>query len=526
MATTWTILAWTLTAGGGVLLLWALLWDRAKGRTRCRKCWYDLSESGNPPLRCPECGKPHRTARETRRTRRRWKWAVVGLLSCLISLHIFGARLGAYQRGWVAAVPDPILVASVAWMPAAPGSRVQGHSSAAPDFHFIISEELIRRSPNLGPTTRWLLIRIGRLSSHETITDRTTMKGFVLWRTISTLYERERLTDRQARWARSVAWATIITRDDWPMDATPHGYLLTRTLIGPRYRVRLHRTPGVYEPVSGWYGYPETPDRISNLSHPDQIHDWFASDLLRPVKDDHWPGWNDNVVPLAIDLFGGHAPERSVIVIFETSNPHDPWFDPNYEFATITVPVTIHQNPHAMPEIRTEPEVGTLLESSLKARLEPRPVRFEGGDWRPVIYLIWDGPPQSERITFGGQTSVLLKRSGGEERILMSGQGCWFRTEPSTQRVIPRGQHLGPDSAWSGALIKDTSAFLPEPRPGDRIFVRFEQEENLRHRSVFADLDSDRVFLGQIEIPLEGWTLEEINRLRISGVWPDHAMRE
>jgi hypothetical protein len=34
--------------------------------------------------------------------------------------------------------------------------------------------------------------------------------------------------------------------------------------------------------------------------------------------------------------------------------------------------------------------------------------------------------------------------------------------------------------------------------------------------------DRDRV----IEVELEDWTVEEINRLRVSGVWPDHAMRE
>jgi len=31
---------------------------------------------------------------------------------------------------------------------------------------------------------------------------------------------------------------------------------------------------------------------------------------------------------------------------------------------------------------------------------------------------------------------------------------------------------------------------------------------------------------GVVGVPLEGWTVEEINRLRVSGVWPDHAMLE
>ncbi|MCA9278455.1 MAG: hypothetical protein H6815_07325 [Phycisphaeraceae bacterium] len=38
----WLILVWGLVAIGTVLLAWSLFSDRAKGRKRCRKCWYAL----------------------------------------------------------------------------------------------------------------------------------------------------------------------------------------------------------------------------------------------------------------------------------------------------------------------------------------------------------------------------------------------------------------------------------------------------------------------------------------------------
>ena len=42
-------------AGGAPLLVWAMFGDRARGRRRCPRCWYDMS--GATLLKCPECGR-------------------------------------------------------------------------------------------------------------------------------------------------------------------------------------------------------------------------------------------------------------------------------------------------------------------------------------------------------------------------------------------------------------------------------------------------------------------------------------
>lgn len=77
---------WMFWIAGGVLGIaglwlayWSLFSDRAKGRKRCPKCWYNMQAAES--LRCPECGHTAKTDRKLLKTRRRWRWAFVsGLL--------------------------------------------------------------------------------------------------------------------------------------------------------------------------------------------------------------------------------------------------------------------------------------------------------------------------------------------------------------------------------------------------------------------------------------------------------------
>lgn len=54
---------WVVIALAGLWALWALIWDRPRGRLRCRKCAYDMAGVG---LTCPECGKTHASERALR----------------------------------------------------------------------------------------------------------------------------------------------------------------------------------------------------------------------------------------------------------------------------------------------------------------------------------------------------------------------------------------------------------------------------------------------------------------------------
>lgn len=103
---------WTLLCVGGVLCVWALFWDRARGRKRCRRCQYDMhaavvDEKG--ACLCPECGARHTRAKQLLRTRRRWRWAKLGAL-LMLGAYAWSVAPGVRDRGWVAAVPTWVLV--------------------------------------------------------------------------------------------------------------------------------------------------------------------------------------------------------------------------------------------------------------------------------------------------------------------------------------------------------------------------------------------------------------------------------
>jgi hypothetical protein len=77
------IVMWSALALGGLLALWALFWDRSRGRVRCPKCWHNmtgLAADANNHYTCPECGKSKLAERALRRTRRRRKTFLFALL--------------------------------------------------------------------------------------------------------------------------------------------------------------------------------------------------------------------------------------------------------------------------------------------------------------------------------------------------------------------------------------------------------------------------------------------------------------
>jgi|GEM_PF-4784837 len=107
----WTILFWLLVVLSIIFLALGLFWDRPgrRGRPsrRCKKCWYDLTDSGELAITCSECGRVSKTQRSMTRVRRHKKMVAAGLVLALAApteLLIHGYRQGqllAHAPSWV-----------------------------------------------------------------------------------------------------------------------------------------------------------------------------------------------------------------------------------------------------------------------------------------------------------------------------------------------------------------------------------------------------------------------------------------
>ncbi len=103
-----------MTAVGLVLFVWALIWDRSRGRPRCPRCWYDLPGQWQPQTVCPECGYRSLAAGQLFKTRRRWRLALGALILILVGR---GVVLQPASRGgrWHAWIPSTVLIAGLPW---------------------------------------------------------------------------------------------------------------------------------------------------------------------------------------------------------------------------------------------------------------------------------------------------------------------------------------------------------------------------------------------------------------------------
>lgn len=101
-----------IALGGAALLYWSLFHDRARGRRRCPKCWYDLRAATT--LTCPECGRTAQREGQLFKTRRRWRWAMVGVMLAAAGL-VVPVVPKARRDGWPSVLPNTVLIITVPW---------------------------------------------------------------------------------------------------------------------------------------------------------------------------------------------------------------------------------------------------------------------------------------------------------------------------------------------------------------------------------------------------------------------------
>ena len=90
----------------------SLLWDRARGRRRCPKCWYSMEglAAGSDTATCPECGLNVERASSLLRTRRHWRIAAVGVIVMVLSVAVASIPF-VRAKHWYDISPDtPLLL--------------------------------------------------------------------------------------------------------------------------------------------------------------------------------------------------------------------------------------------------------------------------------------------------------------------------------------------------------------------------------------------------------------------------------
>jgi hypothetical protein len=139
--------------------------DRAAGRQRCSRCWYDMV--GQPSLRCPECGHVTRSARELQRTRRSGTMLIVALLLLAMTMTprlVIGFR----AQGLMGATPTWAMITFIDHIPTA------WVTPPVSDERFGTLQDRLER---LSPIERAMLIRRVRLdlaSDYSVLFSRST----------------------------------------------------------------------------------------------------------------------------------------------------------------------------------------------------------------------------------------------------------------------------------------------------------------------------------------------------------------
>lgn len=107
-------LAWGLCALGGLAALWVCLGSRSKA-PHCRKCHYTLADWSPERPKCPECGRVSSGGRDLHRRRRRWSRLFI-VATILLIAYSTAVIPRTQERGWVGAVPTPLLVSLRPWV--------------------------------------------------------------------------------------------------------------------------------------------------------------------------------------------------------------------------------------------------------------------------------------------------------------------------------------------------------------------------------------------------------------------------
>jgi len=211
------------------------------------------------------------------------------------------------------------------------------------------------------------------------------------------------------------------------------------------------------------------------------------------------------------------------------------------------LPYTVVADPGAGPEVFEDGALAERFESAVTAQLR---IRTEyGTDLGELVGRLETDYALSlpDAITFGGEVTVCVEVGSGESveyKTLLRGPRKWWRWEPPTRPPegmddstkeyweLYRDGYLmvsgGDEDRYAGFVwdvpFEDRAEHTDLDDSDGRLVLRIVTENTDHDRIVYADLEAVRVLVGELVIPIRDWTVEELNRYRVSGVVPDHAM--
>jgi hypothetical protein len=471
--------------------------------------------------------------RAMQRTRRRW--AVMAVL-VLVAAKLTGSVPDIQRRGWIAAIPDSLLVLSIPLMSDEPGSSFDWSIWGPGQGSGIVKrlEDRIRTMPwseRPGWLSNRLIFLIARTEQAEVLTDSTTTRGSVYMHRIRQILDQDAAYGFELDWARSVVYAEFHTRERWAPGAMVHGELKIRRLLLDEYRVEFKRD-------AEWFAAQPISDVLS-IGSSDFGGEVPILDVDEFIERDQWDqlsrimrvGGGDpagdlmvGYGPVGAGALGPQAESVWVEVYHRSGHPQLGliWT----RAARRTISFSYVADPDAGPRVVTDRALGARIAADLSARLG---VRFDeaAGTWRLFATLTDDGVEVSEPVTIGGRVSIVMGRPDGTADThprLLWGPNTWWRVVPPDQQTSRGGGLVWAEHCDGSVSFEEMGTLAPAADADAPLMLLLSSASREPMPIVFADPDAERVFVGVIAVPIRDWTAGELNHYRVNGIVPDHAM--
>ncbi|MDY7108594.1 MAG: hypothetical protein SYC29_08145, partial [Planctomycetota bacterium] len=306
----WTtgVLLLLLLAGCVFLAWWAMFSDRARGRRRCPRCWYDLAYT--PGMTCNECGYTGRSEKDFARTRHRWGIALLAVLgAALVGGYIIDR---ANMKGWMTYVPQTALI----WLMPLEGDRGP-----------IISELRTRMNADTLSEDQWLTILRraakgdpGRRPPGDGWTDKY---GTLLQACASRFLDGDdeevqaEVTEILLRLPPRVA---LTTRRSWPSDIAPTLNVVARDWWPGQMQWRIRAEPQLEGAETDVHVLRDAPIQRRSYSVylpqlPEGDHDIPVRLVVdrRPTPEDEWERIDERTIEVPLEVEGTLAEHMEAV---------------------------------------------------------------------------------------------------------------------------------------------------------------------------------------------------------------------